>query len=516
MSQTSQSSESSPSSPANQRVVIAGAGPTGLLLAAELRLAGVETVILERLPEASGESRGLGLHVRSLEILHQRGLVDRFRTPETEAWPAMHFGLFWLQRPEGPKADYTLAVPQWKTEHALEGRARELGTEIRRGHEVTGLSQDDERVVVEVEGPDGPYRLEAAYLVGADGGHSRVRKLAGIGFPGTGSTFYGVLGDVIVKEGDTVAYSAELYPGGWLANVPIEGGRKLRLMTTEFDQERPGDDVPVTNDELREAIKRVTGTAPDFEETTWLSRFGNSTRLADEYRSGRVLLAGDAAHVHYPIGGQGLNTGLQDAFNLGWKLAATVQGRAPEGLLDTYHAERRPVGQRVCVNTQAQVSLLYPLEKITPLREIFAELVKFKEVNDYLLHLVTGVGTRYEVPLPEGAGEPHALLGRLVPDAELVTADGPTSLASHLHDGRGLLIRFAEGLDAEGWTDRVDVLTAEPHPDLDAAALLIRPDGHIAAATDDPAVLRHALTTWFGAPADAAATDADATADGAA
>ncbi|MFJ9612198.1 FAD-dependent monooxygenase [Kitasatospora sp. NPDC101176] len=491
----------------SQRVVIAGAGPTGLLLAAELRLAGVDTVVLERLPEPSGESRGLGLHVRSIEILNQRGIVDRFRTPETEAWPAMHFGLFWLKRPEGPKEDYTLAVPQWRTEHALEGWARELGAEIRRGHELTGFTQDADGVAVEVTGPDGPYRLDAAYLVGADGGHSRVRKLAGIGFPGSGSAFYGVLGDVVVREGETVAYSAELHPGGWMATVPIENGRKLRLMTTEFDQERPGDDVPVSDDELREAIKRVTGTAPDFEETTWLSRFGNSTRLADHYRDGRVLLAGDAAHVHYPIGGQGLNTGLQDAFNLGWKLAAAVQGRASEGLLDSYEAERRPVGRRVCVNTQAQVSLLYPLEKITPLREIFAELVKFPEVNDFLLHLVTGVGTRYDIPLPEGAGEPHPLLGLLAPDLELTTPDGPVNLTERLHPGRGLLLHLTDGTtqppDTTGWNDRLDTLTAAPHPDLDTTTLLIRPDGHIAAATDHPTTLHHALTTWFGAPSTA-------------
>ena len=492
----------------SQRVIIAGAGPTGLLLAAELRLAGVEAVILEKLPEPSGESRGLGLHVRSIEVLNQRGIVDRFKTPETEAWPAMHFGLFWLERPVGPREDYTLAVPQWKTEHALEAWARELGTEIRRGHEVVALEQDDDGVVVDVQGPDGPYRLEGAYLVGADGGHSKVRKLAGIGFPGTGSSFYGVLGDVVVKEGQTVAYSAELYPGGWLANVPIDNGRKLRLMTTEFDQERPGDDVPVTDDELRAAIKRVTGTVPEFEETTWVSRFGNSTRLADEYRSGRVLLAGDAAHVFYPIGGQGLNTGLQDSFNLGWKLAAVVNGWAPEGLLDSYHAERHPVGRRVCVNTQAQVSLLYPLDKITPLREIFGELVKFKEVNDFLLALVTGVGVRYDLALPEGAGEPHPLLGLRAPDLELTTPDGPTTLATHLHSGHGLLISFGAepGLDVSGWSERVHTLTAEPHPELDATTLLVRPDGHIAFAgsTPDPDTLRHALTTWFGAPTAAA------------
>ncbi|QDY80454.1 FAD-dependent monooxygenase [Streptomyces qinzhouensis] len=489
-------------------VIVAGAGPTGLTLAAELRIAGVPVVLLERDPVPRGESRGMGLHARTVEVLHQRGVGHRFRTPDTPVWPRLHFSLFWLDLSEVGDDAYTLAVPQWRTEQVLEEWVVELGAEIRRGHEVIGLEQTEDEVTVRVRGPEGEYPLAGAYLVGADGGHSSVRKLAGFAFPGTGSTFYGVLGDLAVPPGDTADYRVNLYPGGLYAEVPLEGGTKLRLMTTEFDVEPPPAGTPVTDDELRAAVKRLTGSEREFDTTLWRSRFGNATRIAERYRIGRVFLAGDAAHVHYPIGGQGLNTGVQDAVNLGWKLAAAVHGRAPAGLLDSYHDERHPVGRQVCMNTQAQIALMHPLDSVGPLRELFGELTALPEVNRYLLEMVTGTGFRYTMPYAdESAGSAHELLGRRVPDLPLVTDDGegPDGIAAALHSGRAVLLHLDPATAppaVEGWGDRVLTVVARPVPGLDATSVLIRPDGHIAHAGHDPRdpLLRTALTTWLGDP----------------
>ncbi|MGV9317128.1 FAD-dependent monooxygenase [Streptomyces sp. NPDC003691] len=499
-------------------VIVAGAGPTGLTLAAELRIAGVPVVLLERDPVPRGESRGMGLHARTVEVLHQRGAGHRFRTPDTPVWPRLHFSLFWLDLSEVGDDAYTLAVPQWRTEQVLEEWVTELGADIRRGHEVTGVEQTEDEVVVRVRGPEGEYTLPGAYLVGADGGHSTVRKLSGFAFPGTGSTFYGVLGDLAVPPGGTADYRVNLYPGGLYAEVPLEGGTKLRLMTTEFDVEPPEPGTPVTDDELRAAVKRLTGSEREFDTTLWRSRFGNATRIAEQYRIGRVFLAGDAAHVHYPIGGQGLNTGVQDAVNLGWKLAAAVRGDAPDGLLDTYHAERHPVGSQVCMNTQAQIALMHPLDSVGPLRELFGELTELPEVNRYLLEMVTGTGFRYELPYAgEYAGAPHELLGRRVPDLPLRPASnadggdggdgadggGPESIATALHSGRAVLLHLDPDTsppDISGWDDRVLTVAARPVPELAATTVLIRPDGHVAHAGTDPGdpLLRTALTTWLG------------------
>jgi hypothetical protein len=273
-------------------------------------------------------------------------------------------------------------------------------------------------------------------------------------------------------------------------------------MTMELDVEAPGADTPVTVGELRAAAERITGTAQELAEPTWAYRYANRTRLVSRYRDGRVFLAGDAAHVHYFAAGHGVTTGLHDAVNLGWKLAAEVHGHAPAGLLETYHAERHPVGRRACVSAEAQLALLYPPERVAPLRELFGELVRFPDVNRHLVGVVTDV--RY--PFEETGTPAHPLLGAPAPDVPLKTPDGETTLAATLRSGRGVVLdlRGRNGAGGvSGWEDRVDLVTAAPVTELEAARLLIRPDGHVAwAETEDAGdeSLRAALTTWFGEP----------------
>ncbi|MFG3056892.1 FAD-dependent oxidoreductase [Kitasatospora sp. NPDC048239] len=481
-------------------VVIAGAGITGLFTAAELARAGVPVVVLERSAPGERTAAGVALNTAAVAVLERRGLFAELREGAL-ALPQVHFSLLWLDpdRAGGPSR-YPYLLAQSRVEERIEAElAAAAEVEIRRGHQVTGLTQDDERVLVEVEGPDGPYRLEAAYLVGADGPHSTVRQLAGIAFEGAAAESSGLVADIRVDfaEVPPEVFGARWFERGLFMGAPV-GPDRLRLITTEFGTPPAAPAGPVTGEELAKAAVRIADLDLGVPEPLWSARFDDAARQADRYRAGRVLLAGDAAHVHYPLGGLALSTALEDALNLGWKLAATVRGRAPEGLLDSYEAERRPAGRAALRATRAQTALLHPAEKVGPLREILRELVAFDGPNQFLVDLAGGVGLRYELPLPEGAGEPHPLIGRLVPDVELVTPEGPLSPAGRLRDGRGLLVRFAQGPEVGGWTDRVDVLTAEPHPELDAAALLIRPDGHVAAVTDDPGTLRHALTTWFG------------------
>jgi hypothetical protein len=285
---------------------------------------------------------------------------------------------------------------------------------------------------------------------------------------------------------------------------PDEPGM-CRATSIEIGADRPGDDVPMTAEEFRESFRRVTGIDLRIGKTTWLTRFGDSTRHADRYRSGRVFIAGDAAHIHFPSAGQGLNTGLQDAMNLGWKLAAAVRGWAAAGLLDTYHAERHPIGHEACVYPQAQMALMYPVDQGAPLRELVSELVQFEDVSTYLIERSTGLGVRYEMAYPGRPAAAHPLLGRRVPDAPLSTPDGDTSIARTLHDGRGVMLDLtgapAAPGQASGWSDRVDAIAAQPVPGIAAARLLIRPDGHVAYVdadgTDDEG-LQLALATWFG------------------
>ncbi len=489
----------------SQPVLIAGGGPTGLLLAAELALAGVEAVVLEKRAERTEASAGMAVHGRSLEVLEQRGIRDRIRPEDIFAWPRTPFAFIWLDLDAVDQREHTFAHPQWRTEQLLEERARELGVDIRLGHEVVGFTQDADGVRVRVRTEQGEQELTGSHLVGADGPSSVVRELAGIGFSGDGKTYRGVLGDVELASDSHEAFSGGLTAEGVFGALPLRPG-VLRLMTIEFGVEPPGDDVPVTEDELRDAVERVTGKAPDIRRTDFLARFGGRTRLADRYRDGRVLLAGDAAHVLFISGTQGLNTGIHDAVNLGWKLAAEINGWAPAGLLDSYESERRPVGAQVARHARAQMALMHPLHRAAPLRTMFEEIAGFTAVNEYLLKLPTATG--YPLPRPDGDhSAAHPLLGQPVPNAAL-TGAAHASLAGPLGAGRGVLLDLSGGAAdlsaAAGWAARVDVVTAEAAAGLDVPALLIRPDGHIAwvdTPDGDTDGLRHALALWFGASA---------------
>lgn len=484
------------------QVVVAGGGPVGMMLAAELALAGVRPVLLERLPAPSGQSRALGLHSRTVEVLDQRGLLDRF-SEGAPVWPRGHFaGLrkLELSRLDG-RHTYALMVPQSRTEQLLAEWAVELGAEVRRGHELVGVDQDQDGVTLTVRGPAGEQPLRADWLVGCDGGSSAVRRLTGIGFPGTPSTLNAVLGDVRLDvEPVGSGPLLDRLPGGLFGVVPL-GGRLFRVVAAEFGVTPPDRDRPVTMDELRAAVRRVTGAELGMRDPSWLSRFGNATRQAESYRLGRVLLAGDAAHVHFPAGGQGLNTGIQDAVNLGWKLARTALGAAPPGLLDSYHDERHPVGHRVCLNTQAQLALMDPSLQVDALRDLFEELMGLEQVNRYLAEMITGLQIRYDM-----GGPNHPLTGRRVPDVELAgPGDLPLgSLLGQLRDGHFVLLdpTASAGLAAvAAGRPGVDVVAARPVPPsaLDGtAALLVRPDGYVAWVGADPESLTDCLDRWTG------------------
>ncbi|AHH93830.1 FAD-dependent monooxygenase [Kutzneria albida] len=465
-------------------VVVVGGGPTGMMLACELRLAGVRTVVLERLAEPSGQSRALGLHVRSVEVLAQRGLLDRFVESSPRRGLGGHFaGVFKLRYDLLDTAHpFALGTPQATTERLLTERALELGAEIRRGSAVTGLSQDEQGVTVELA--DG-QQLRASYVVGCDGGRSTVRGLLGVDFPGTPSQMDMVLADVELTESPGEAPFG-IRPNGVLGCFHLGDG--LYRVTVNAAEVAADRSVPPTLAEIKQRLREVAGTDFGAHSPRWISRFGNASRQARRYRVGRVLLAGDAAHIHLPAGGQGLNLGLQDAFNLGWKLAAQVNGWAPEGLLDTYHSERHPVGARVLENTRVQGQLM----RSESLRDFLSELLDQEDTCRYLTGMISAVDIRYEVG--EGA---HPLLGKRMRDVGLKSG----RLYDLLRTGRGLLLdQTGRGLSVPGWADRVDVV-AECGEELDAGAVLLRPDGHVVWVDGGPRDLEAVLRQWFGAPA---------------
>ncbi|HEX2297353.1 MAG TPA: rifampin monooxygenase, partial [Pseudonocardiaceae bacterium] len=427
-------------------VIIAGGGPTGLMLAGELRLHGVPALVLERDAEPTKVVRALGLHVRSIEIMDQRGLLERFLA----LGQRYEVGGFFagIDKPWPDRMDtahgYVLGIPQPVTNRLLAERATELGAEIRRGSELIGLSQDEDGVTAELA--DGT-RLRSRWLVGCDGGRSTVRKLLGVGFPGEPARVEALLGEmeVGVPPETVAAVVAEvrktekrfglgpLGDGVYRVLVPAEGVAEDRS-------------VPPTLEEFKRRLRVFAGTDFGVHSPRWLSRFGDATRLAERYRVGRVLLAGDAAHVHPPTGGQGLNLGIQDAFNLGWKLAAAVGGWAPEGLLDSYHTERHPVAADVLNNTRAQMELLSTEPGPQAVRRLVSELMDFEEVNRYLIEKITAIGVRYDF------GEGHELLGRRLRDVGLKQG----RLYERMHGGRGLLLDQTGRLSVAGWADRVD------------------------------------------------------------
>ncbi|WP_280341783.1 FAD-dependent monooxygenase [Nocardia neocaledoniensis] len=476
-------------------VIVAGAGPTGLTLAGELQLAGVDVIVVDRLPAPTGESRGIGLTLRTTEVLHQRGLLSRFGSPETGS--AGHFGGIPLDLSVlGAPLEAPRTVPQSTTERVLAGWARELGAEIRRGHEVVGLDSDAEGVTVRF---DGHAPLRAGYLVGADGGRSVVRKAAGFDFPGSPATTELLLADV---RGVEIAprMIGQQVAGGMVISARLPDGTH-RVIVGERGAAPRRRSGPPEFAEVADVWKRLTDVDISHAEPVWVSAFGDAARLVTEYRRGRVLLAGDAAHVHLPAGGQGMNTGIQDAVNLGWKLAAVVRGTAPATLLDTYHAERYPVGERLLANTKAQSLFLLGGEEVGPLRDVLRELVAYPEVERHLAARVTGLDIRYDM-----GGGSHPLLGARLPRRALVRGGHDTDTAALLRSGRGVLLDLTDNpalrRRAQPWIDRIDVVTATPTEPIDAArttAVLVRPDGHVAwvapGSNDD---LPTALDRWFG------------------
>jgi 2-polyprenyl-6-methoxyphenol hydroxylase-like FAD-dependent oxidoreductase len=495
----------------NQQVLIAGAGPVGLMLACELSLAGIPTVVLERLEQPSGQSRGMAINAAVVELLSQRDLMEPLRDYGFEL-PHAHFAHISFDPTRlSEQHPYTFAIPHSRVERGLAERAIAQGVDIRQGHEVTGVDQDSTGVVVEVRTAAGQYSLRGSFLVGCDGARSMVRELAGIGFPGTDIPFSGITGDLEIEPDDPLLgrLGVQQCETGFVTVAPA-GPSILRFSTGEFGVEACDVQAPVGFDELQATAERISGVPVTTGTPRWLARWDASTRQADRYRSGRVFLAGDAAHVHFPLGGQALSTGVEDAVNLGWKLAADLHGWAPSGLLDTYHEERHPVGARACLTTRAQVALLYRLDSVGPLRDIFAELAKFDAVNQYFVEMAGGLDIRYPLHNPDQPdAATHPLVGRRLPDISLVTTTEQTTLTSLLRSGRGVLLDMSEGAAAakaiSGWTDRVETVDAKPASEIAATGLLLRPDGRVAwAATehdDWDRGLRSALRMWFGEPA---------------
>ncbi|GAA4500638.1 FAD-dependent monooxygenase [Actinoallomurus oryzae] len=495
-------------------VVIIGGGPNGLLLSCELALAGVRSLVLERLAERATMPKANGLVGRVVQALDRRGLYERLSGNDGPpvAVPGFQFGALPLELyrlEDNPM--FILPIPQRRLEELLEERARELGVEIRRGHELTMLRQSADEVTAEIAGPEGGYALTARFLVAADGGHSTVRKRLGIGFPGiTDRGFTSRTGQVAIDPPVAVRGTGELdVPGlgrlrpatftrtehGMFAYGMFQPG-VYRVSAVEWSPSPLEDSTSMPLDELRDAVHRVLGAdvpmrAPDGVHPALRRSTGANSRQAERYREGRVFLVGDAAHVHSGIGGPGLNLGMQDVLNLGWKLAAAVHGWAPEGLLDTYESERHPVGERVIMHTRAQMALTSPGAGVTALRALFGELLTDASAVRRVAELMAGADVRY------GDGHAHPMTGRWMPDLTVNTGSGPTRVATLLHAARPVLLTRTSGA-AKAWSDRVEEVTT---PDAPAEAVLIRPDGHVAWAGEDTDGLEEALHTWFGTPA---------------
>ncbi|BAJ31610.1 MULTISPECIES: FAD-dependent monooxygenase [Kitasatospora] len=497
--------------PVTSEVVIVGGGPVGMLLAHELALQGVRPLVLEKLPVPSGVSKAGTLHARTVETLHRRGLREAVqprpvRGRQTSA--PFHFaGMFDIDLAEvSQEGPVIVGSPQAYAEHVFAERAEALGARILRGQECTGLQDEGDRVRVELQGADGTRRqVTARWVVGCDGVRSAVRGAAGIPFTGTPATVSALMGEVRLLDPWSAPAGWQRTPRGWTL-VWLNPVGHSRVCTYDFRGPAADRHAPVTFEELRAETERIAGRPVPMADARDLTRFSDAALQAESYRRGRVLLAGDAAHAHFPMGGQGLNTGLQDAVNLGWKLAAEVKGWAPPGLLDSYDTERRPVAARVLYNVRAQVALMHPGVLTDSLRELFRETMHLPQVNRFLTGMISGADIGYDVGLPD-----DALAGTFAPDLRLKTARGSTSLAALLADGRPLLIHTAQAAGPAEllapWSDRLSVVEVVPESAaaMQAQALLIRPDGYVLWSAPGRRARTSGLVEvaaeWFGEPA---------------
>jgi 2-polyprenyl-6-methoxyphenol hydroxylase-like FAD-dependent oxidoreductase len=511
----------------DSEVLVVGAGPVGLALAAELEIAGVHAVVVEQLagPDTLQKARAVG--VLGSEALRRRGLGTQLQIRDQSGrgdyrrdMGSNYAHFAWIHKvdaPIGGEGNHRVPSLIWQPEleRLLTDHATGLGVELLRDHTVTALCHHNTHVHVVLDTPSGQREFRSLYLVGCDGGRSSVRTLAGFDFPGIDSTVLGRVARLRLAHPESFPAPTDNEHGSLQHTGPHDGWVRVRL--NERDADTPGahggdrERSPITVQEIRDAIQRITGVDVAITEIQEGRRFRDNSRQAATYRKGRVLLAGDAAHVHSPLGGQGLNLGIMDAVNLGWKLAAVLRGFGDDELLDTYTRERHPVGAAVLNNTRAQAALLTPTPQVMALREIVSDLMDIPDVKEFLGRMLSGVGVRY--PLPYDAGTDHELLGGHVPD--FVVDD--TTLYAIMSDGRPVLLHIPQagaiGEAAESWDGRVHIVSALVlgRPDLSAA--LIRPDGVLAwAATPstppETTCLKTALHTWFGPPRCGADDDA--------